>query len=220
MARGKGSRALANCYIVWAGFTSAERTKTGGWLANLSGSIQANVTATTTHVVASNSAWTKGSKVLDAAIDENENRDNKKAEIKIVSYTWAEDCAYNKVKKSEGPYLCEKIWVAYKGDGKPTPGKPVANDGFGPRSHAGLLKEAVLESTEQHVDERARNDLQKEIKRLEKERKIEEQMRQQDEEEARMQGAQIFQRGAKKARNDLFTGEWCLAVKRPVEPAC
>ncbi|KAK5170432.1 uncharacterized protein LTR77_005020 [Saxophila tyrrhenica] len=196
----KGSKALQHCQIVFAGVNRDEKAQATKWLTGLSGRVSTSITNGTTHVVCTKPAFKGGHKLVEAAYQENGSRSENK-QIKFVSMAWVDDCSTQRTKKGEGPYLCEKYWKDPGSTANSMAGAPTK----APRTHAGLLKETVLESTNQHVDERTRQDIDKEISALEKRKRAEQKAIEEEEKEERMKEAQMFQKEAKKARNEIFT---------------
>lgn len=197
----KGSKALQRCQIVFAGVNRDEKAQATKWLTGLSCRVSTSITNGTTHVVCTKPAFKGSHKLVEAAYQENENRSENK-QIKFISMAWVDDCSTQRTKKGEGPYLCEKYWK----DPGSTANSMAGAQTKAPRTHAGLLKETVLESTDQHVDERTRQDIDKEISALEKRKRAEQKAIEEEEKEERMKKAQMFQKEAKRARNEIFTG--------------
>jgi hypothetical protein len=204
----KGSRALAQpqCNIAIAGFSHGEKDNARKWVGNMGGKTVSSIDRNTTHVIASKSAWKSGHKIIDQAAKENETR-NFRAEINIVTMSWIEDSSVARTKKAEGPYLWEKMPRDNTHNGQ-------ESSGFGGEkvvkkpSTQKMMKDVLLESTEMHADEEFNRATEKEIKALEKRKKLEERVRKEEEKaaKAQMDEAEVFMKGAKKARNDIFTG--------------
>lgn len=204
----KGRRALANVSIVFAGFSSADQKQASNWIRSLGGHTSTNLNTHTTHVVCSEAVWKSDyNKVLEQAFEENERR--KKNQINFVSYQWLGDCATDRSKKGEGPYRCERIYSSKKAKAQ----KASKSNGNGlqePKSQKALVKDMLTEQTEKHLDERSRQDIEEAVRQKEKLEKIEEAARVEEEKAQRKKTADAFKRGAKKARNEIFTGTWLL----------
>jgi len=198
----KGSRALTAYAVVFAGFSAEERRKANGWLTSMNCRVTAGVTNNTTHVIASQPAWNKGHKILEAAFTENEGRaksgDKDKTPIKIVSLTWAEDCSTNRSKKAEGPYLCERIWRKDK-DG----GSKAASSAGGAVKEVKTVPAMLLQETGVHVDWREEERTRRMEDEIENRKTLEKKARLQEDRE---EHARLHAKGAKKARNEIFTG--------------
>lgn len=172
-----------------------------GCIAAAGGSYESHVTDRTTHVVASEKAWKRKDANVAKALDLNANGGR---DIKIVSFDWLEDTATNKSRKKEGPYLWEKLDASLQKRDAAHRREEKAKE---PKSHVGMLKEVFDESTEKYVDERTRKKLDKQLelqKRAEQE--VDEEEAKRERREAKKK-AEAFGKGAKKARNELFTGK-------------
>ena len=198
---GGRSRALAKCHIVIAGsYKEYPAAKVSGWIANLGGSVQTRPNENTTHVVASVNAWNRKDASIQKAQELNEERATRDV-IKIVSFDWLVDCADNKTKKREGPYLCEKLYVsASKRDAAKK--RQEGADGKEKKGHVGMMAEVFQESTEGFVDDRERKRVEKQI---ETEKRVREEMEREERDDQRKKTAELFGKGAKKARNEIFT---------------
>lgn len=201
----KGRKVLANANIFFAGINNADLKSASPWINNLGGRTSSNMNSHVTHVVCSEAAWyADHHKVLAKAFDEDDKR-SKGNEIKFVSFQWIEDCATTKSKKSEGPYRCERIWAskkAHSAAGANADGKVPRE----PRAHKGMVTDMIAEQTEKHLDERSRKEIEDAIRQKDKRERIEEAARLEEERAQRRKTAETFSRGAKKARNDIFSG--------------
>jgi hypothetical protein len=210
----KGSKAMQGCVVVLAGFGHQDQKDGTNWATNLGARISSKVDSGTTHVIASQAAWVAKQKNVESALKENEARQSRgAAEIKIVTMQWLEDSSWNRTKKSEGSYLWQKMpKKRTKATGQAS--SKTSTGVEGPKNAAGMMTETLMNATEQHVDEDFNRSTEKEKKRLQKQKDLEEQARQEQEAEdqererkkQRHQEAEVFQKGAKKARNELFSG--------------
>jgi hypothetical protein len=208
---GRG-RALLKCKIAVAGqYREYPYAKVSGWIANLGGSASTNADKTTTHVVATEKAWKRKDQAVAIALKLIEQGE---ADIKIVSFDWLEDSVNNKTKKREGPYLWTKLdgTVAKQDAARAREEKAKKAKG-----NVGMMTEVFQESTEKYVDPRQAKEVEKQIKQDRKAREAlaEEERREKEErkEEERRKKAETFGRGAKKARNDIFTGKSVHAAR-------
>ena len=203
---GRG-RALLKCKIAVAGqYREYGYGKVSGWINNLGGSASASVNKDTTHVVATEKAWKRKDAAVAQAIKLNEQGE---ADIKIVSFDWLEDSVNNKTKKREGPYLWTKL------DGtvaKHDAARARAEKAKKPKGHVGMMAEVFQQSTEQYVDPRQAKEVERQIKRDQKAREAQEEDERQEKkakkEQERKKAADAFGRGAKKAKNEIFTGRF------------
>lgn len=198
---GRG-RALLKCNIAIAGqYREYGYDKVSGWIHNLGGSATRTVTKATTHIVATEKAWKRKDAAVATAQQLNEQGG---VEIKIVSFDWLEDSVNNKTKKREGPYLWTKL------DGtvaKQEAARARQEKAKKAKSHVGMMAEVLQEGTEQYVDPRQEKATRKQIEREERARKqLEEEGKAEKREEEIKKKAEAFKHGAKKARNDIFTG--------------
>ena len=198
----KGSKSLNKCYIVIAGQYRVDKYQNNvpGWIQSAGGRTQSQVDDNTTHVLASEKAWKRKDGAVTKALklNQEEGRD-----IKIVSFDWLEDCANNRSKKKEGPYLWEKLNNSPQKRDNAHKRAEEAKENE-PRNHVGMMKQVFDESTEQFVDENARKRVEREIEKEGEVRKAIEDDEKREREE-RKKKAQVFGRGAKKARNEMFT---------------
>ena len=200
---GRG-RALIKCNIAIAGqYREYPYAKVSGWITNLGGNPSTSVNEKTTHVVASEKAWKRQDASVTKAlklIQEDE------VDIKIVSYDWLEDSVNNKSKKREGPYLWQKL------DGlsaKKDAARKREQKAKEPRKgHVGMMADVFQESTEKFVDPKEARKVEQQIEEERRVKKhLEEEEKKEKKEEERRKKAALFGHGAKRARNDLFTGE-------------
>ena len=200
---GRG-RALLKCHIAVAGqYREYPYGKVSNWISNLGGSASMSVNSNTTHVVATEKAWKRKDAAVANALKLIEQGE---ADIKIVSFDWLEDSVNNKTRKREGPYLWTKLdsTVAKQDAARAREEKAKKAKG-----HAGMMAEVLQASTEQYVDPRQAKALQKQIEREKRAKEQEEaEEREAKKEEEPKKKAEAFGRGAKKARNDLFTGKF------------
>lgn len=197
-------RALQGCHISIYGQNPSWDRKThsnklSGWLSHLSGRLT-SFSEQTTHLVVSKKRWTENPKppVVETALQaKSQGRD-----IKIVTFDWLEDCLNSQSRKREVPYEWE---VRDAQDAKRNGKAPK------PKSAPGIMAEMFHESTEGFVDPEEKRKLEKQ---LEKEREIRKAKEQEEREEIirqRKEKNKLFARGAKKAKDQLMTGELCCA---------
>ena len=159
------------------------------------------VSDSTTHVVASEKAWGRKDNAVATALKLNEEQD---CDIKIVSFDWLEDSVNNKTRKREGPYLWEKLDASAA---KRSAAKKRADGAEEKRGHVGMMAKVFQESTDAFVSER---ELKRVEKQIQAEKRVREEMEAEDKrerDEERKKTAELFGRGAKKARHEMFTGE-------------
>ena len=201
---GRG-RALAKCHVAVAGqYREYPYAKVSGWISNLGGNASTTVTMSTTHVVATDKAWKRKDPAVAAALKSNEEDD---ADIKIVNFDWLEDSVNTRSKKRENPYLWEKLDAAITKQNAAKLREEKANAKKHKR-HVGLMAELFDDSTDMFVDPKEKRRIQKQI---EEERRVKESLAeealQEKKERERRERAEIMGHGAKKARNDIFTGK-------------
>ena len=203
----RGSRALQRCYIAVAGQYRVEKYQKNvtGWISGHGGSSQSQIDNRTTHVMASEKAWRRKDPLVAKALELNrdEGRD-----IKIVSFDWLEDSVNNKTKKKEGPYLWEKLDASLQKRDAAQKRADKANEPKEQKSHVGMLKEVFDESTEKFVSDKERKRVDRQIEEEVRARKAIEEEEKKERAEERKKKAEVFGRGAKKARNEIFTGEY------------
>ncbi|KAK3716027.1 hypothetical protein LTR37_006757 [Vermiconidia calcicola] len=200
----KGSKALAKCAIVISGtYKDYPAAKVSGWATNLGARVHSSVNANTTHVVVSKKAWERKDAAVQTALKYNQDGP---AEIYIVSFDWLEDSVTNRSKKKEGPYLWEKLDAAHSKAAKKAEKAEAVK---GAKSAPGMMHEVLQGGTEGYVDERDRKKVERQI---EEERRVKKQMeeeekREKEEAKARekRKKAEVYAKGAKKARNEIFT---------------
>ena len=113
----------------------------------------------------------------------------------------------NKTKKKEGPYLWEKLDASLHKRDAAQKRAEKANKPKEPKSHVGMLKEVFDESTEKFVSEKERKRVDRQIEEEVRARKAIEEEEKMERHAERRKKAELFGRGAKKARNEIFTGE-------------
>ena len=180
------------------------------WISNAGGHLESKITDQTTHLVVHDKAWKNMAEMVKKGLQLNkeEGRD-----IKIVSYDWLEDSICNKTRKKEGPYRWEKLDRArLEREDRKGKGKAVE----GPKGHVGLMAEVFQESTEMFVDEKDRRRMERlaeEQRRVRREMEAEEKReREEARKEERRKQAKLFGKGAKKARNEIFSGALILLL--------
>lgn len=119
-----------------------------------------------------------------------------KKQIKIVSMEWIEDCSQGRMKKLEGPYLWEKM----KQKIVSAPAKT---------SHVQGIRDVLLQSTERHADDDFNRETEKQIAEMRKEKALRKKLEENQAKAAQkmQEEAEIYRKGAKKARNEIFSGE-------------
>lgn len=130
-----------------------------------------------------------------------------KKAVKIVSPDWLEDAVEQQRKPKEGAYSWERSDRAALELGKKADkaAAKAEKEAMGPRSTQGLMAEVLQESTAQHISEAEKRQLEKELQRRREEAARE--VREKEEEKRReKEQAAVFRRGAKKARNEVFSG--------------
>lgn len=200
-------RILLKCWITPVGtYKSWTANQLGNWIGNNGGHLQSKITDDTTHLVVHDKAW-KSQAILvkqALALNKEEGRD-----IKIVSYDWLEDSFNNKSKKREGPYLWEKLDKLNVVKQKKA-AKDAAKVTEGPKDHVGLMAEMFDDATKDFVDEKTKRQLERSAedqRRREREDKEEEKREKAEaRKEEREKQAKAFGKGAKKARNEIFSG--------------
>ena len=200
---GRG-RALQKCNIAVTGqYREYPYAKVSGWISNLGGNASTSVNKATTHLVATEKAWKRQDANVQKALRLIKEED---IDIKIVSFDWLEDSVYNKSKKREGPYLWQKLDASSAKKDAAKKREERANQPR--RDHVGMMAEVFQESTEGFVDPKEARKVQKEIEEERRVKKhMDEEEKKEKKEEERRKKAALFGHGAKKARNDIFTGQ-------------
>lgn len=215
----KGSKCFRACSITTVGHDKDWNISNIGSRINANGGHhQGNkITNKTTHLAVTHKQWkTQGQVVKDALAL---NRDSKRS-IKIVSFDWLDDVFQNQKRKPEGPYMWEKLAPKNDGDDsmnedtskKRKKANPKSTDGVGgPKNHVGMMAEVFQESTEKFVDAKEKKRIQKQMesaKRVREEFEREEREAKEKAERDAKRAAAAFQKGAKKARNQIFSGKY------------
>ena len=202
-------RALQGCTISIFGrnptWNNDKHNKLSGWLGHLSGKLVNKFSDGVTHLVVSQRRWTEDPKpgVLIQALQEKANG----RDLKIVTFDWLEDCLNSQSRKREAPYEWERRDAEAA---KITAKKQKAADKeekAKAKSVPGIMSEVFHESTEQYVDPEEKERLDRQLARERELAKEREQAEKEERMKRRREQAKIFGRGAKKARNELLSGE-------------
>ncbi|KAK4557088.1 hypothetical protein LTR86_006069 [Recurvomyces mirabilis] len=178
------------------------------WIASAGGKLMTKFTNSTTHLVCSEKTWRNQSGDVKQAAD----KVKKGERIFIVSGDWLCDTLFKQKRAREGVYSFIKADKAAASvrrqlrqqaqDGGSREGSQEVN---GPKSHAGLLAEAFTSHTEQFVSEAEKKRIEECLAR---ERSAEEEARKKKIEAERLAKKEqeaLFRRGAKKAKNEIFS---------------
>lgn len=198
-------RALSKCKIVIVGNQKDwPLDKMQQWINNAGGSYATHIDDGTTHMVVHDRSWKAKVALVTQALELNkQGRD-----IKIVNYDWLDDSVNNRSKKRESPYLWERIdKTAIDAENKATKKKKDGNgDSGSKKGQMGMMAEVFQESTDIFVTEHERKRMERE---LEEHRRVKRELEEEAEKaakEEKMKQAAIFRKGAKKARNEIFSG--------------
>ena len=198
---GRG-RALLKCKIVVAGqYREYPNAKVSGWISNLGGDASTSVSTSTTHVVATEKAWKRKDLAVKNALRLNKQGE---ADIKIVSFDWLEDSVNNKTKKREGPYLWEKLdaTIVKQDAAKARQEKAKKSK----KGHVGMMAEVFEDSTKDYVDPKEAREIDRQIEEEKRVQAAMEEEKRLEKEAKRLKHAERFQKGAKKALNEIFSG--------------
>lgn len=169
---------------------------------------------------------------------DNKRKSKHKQKIHIVSFTWLDDSWLAEKAKGEQPFKWEIILPKVmqngedaddedtpdeeSGDNEPARtqkkpnGKAAVNGKASaqnlqaveePRSHKGMMAQVFEESTNQYVNAKEAAAIKK---KQENERRIAEELAEEERKEKEAKkAAAAFKKGAKKCRNEIFSGEYC-----------
>lgn len=211
---GGRTRIFAKCYITNVGYYQEWTPNNISTRVNSNGGhYQQKISNETTHLVVTPKAWKAQGTVVKHALELN--RDSGR-DIKIVSFDWLDDSWNNENRKNETPYQWEKLDPKSKDPkGNDEPKKVQKANGKqtkeveGPKSYVGMMAEVFQESTDKFVDATEKKRIEKQIEsarrvraEMEKEEREERELKDKEKEKT----AATFQKGAKKARNDIFSG--------------
>ncbi|KAK3071538.1 hypothetical protein LTR53_008444 [Teratosphaeriaceae sp. CCFEE 6253] len=188
------------------------------WITHAKGRCITKFTSNTTHVVCTERAWKQQFGEVRTAVAARKNGER----VHIVSPEWLECTLREQKREREGAYSWEKNAPLGKGsrkkrkmvdteDGEETEEIVVA----GPKTHGGLLAEVFTEHTNQFVSEGEREVTREAIARVNELKKAKERAEEEErKEEAREQRA-VFRKGAKEAKNKLFSGTLTIPHAMP-----
>lgn len=210
---------LKECHIVVLGGTSFRADYTPSnlkkWIESAGGHVafKEKLTEQTTHVVMSEDAWLdQGPFVQEILQSEIKNAPEQKARvINIVSYEWLQECLDTRTKKGESGYKWKNLAKdVLKNAGRAS--KQQAKERKQPGNTQGLVAEAFLDATEEFVDagEQKRIIKRKRQEALDRAEEEEDEKRQFEIYRKKMsvpEQAAVFRKGAKRARNDILSGE-------------
>lgn len=174
------------------------------WITGAGGRPLTKVTDETTHLVCSDKQYRQHAETLAERYTQP---------IKIVSPDWLEDALDHQRKPAEGSYLWAKVGKATKHAAEKARRalERADEDATRPQSTQGMVSDLFNESTEQFVDEGTRAKIAKDAEKQRKE-DIEQARQEREEKEAekrkrREEVKAVFAKGAKKARNEIFSGD-------------
>lgn len=212
---GGTGKALNGCYITTLGsYQNWQPSEIARWIKNQGGRFEARVSESTTHLIVSEKEWKSQSKPIPQVLQQNGATDRK---IKIVSFDWLHESLHHKTKRSEAPFRWEKIDPKSMKKTKHSmnvhedePVKEYSPVVRGPKNHTGMMAEVFHGSTDHFVPEQEKRRIDKEI---ELQKAAQEQIEREDREakelaakEEAKKAAEVFKKGAKKARNEIFSG--------------
>lgn len=212
-----GKKTFDKCYISNAGHDSSWKPNHMGTRIRANGGVYVGnkIEAKTTHLVVTPKAWKAQKGPVKQALELNRDTDR---DIKIVSFDWLDDTWRNEKKNNATfPYEWTKLdpKANSTSNGEDRPRKTQENasrksskENEGPKSHVGMVAEAFYDSTDRFVDEKSKKEMDKKI---EQHRRVQKSMEEEEKaakkaEEAK-KAAASFQKGAKQARNDTFSGK-------------
>ena len=199
MAKGSSrSNFLQGVYILplgkWGDYTSRQIKQ---WITGAGGQMETTLSSNTTHVVVDYKTWKKKPELLEKAIKAVDIG----MDIKIVSYDWLGESLSIYSKKHPGRYLWSRL-------DRPSESNATKKDGDA-KGHVGMMAEALQESTDKYVSEREKKRVEKQIEHAKRVREEmeEEQKREKQVKQGKADLARGFSAGAKKARNEIFSGK-------------
>jgi len=188
------------------------------WVSGAGGKLSAKfIEGETTHVVCSEKSWKEQGPVIQAALAYNEKMTecekrspagNGTAKIvKILSPDWLEEALTNSCKPNPGSYSWEKMdrkamlidRQAEKAAAR------VEKEFSGPRTTQGLMAEVLQEVTEKYISLEDKAQLERDIQ-IKKQAVIEAAKEEAAQKLREREQAALFRKGAKKARNEIFSG--------------
>lgn len=215
----KGSKALVKCNICTVGhFKDWKPTQISQWITGCGGRHTSRLNRETTHLVISSDKWRSEHELVKKAKEMNPGQG--KGGVQIVSWDWLEDSVMNRTRRPEGTYLwaklepnakarkkVQKVQVNSSSDADESDTEIAAPKGA--KNGAGMLREVFEDSTNRYVSA-------KENEKIKRQAAVEKQVREQiarDEERRRKteEEAKRFEKGAKKARNEIFSGKSALS---------
>lgn len=198
--------ALKRCYITVAGDLGPTRKyeQLKGWITTAGGKLSKTITIDTTHLVCTEKQWKAQIELVRKALEIKDQQP-----IKIVHEDWLEHSLMQTTKKKEGVYLWEKIDKASMTAKKQAEklAKRAENETKEKRPPGGILGEALKQHTDDLLGVKEREKIERQRKK-DKEREIyaREEERQAKRKLSKEAHAAIYKKGAKKARNEIFSG--------------
>jgi len=198
------TRYFKDCVISHIGYDKEWKPNSIGSRVIANGGLFQNerITEKTTHLVVTPKAWkAQGPAVKEAlCLNKEGNRD-----IKIVSFDWLEDSWRNGL-KSTRPYEWLRLDAKARNGGKT--GQPTQTpDSETPKGTVGIMAEVLEESTDKFLDASDKKRIAREVETT---RRVQQEMENERLEEKKKEiekQAYAYQKGAKKARNEIFTGK-------------
>ena len=156
----------------------------------------------TTHLVVTPKAWKAQGPIIREALSLNQEGNR---EIKIVSFDWLEDSWRNGL-KSTRPYEWLRLNTKVNNGGET--GQPTkAPEAETPKSTVGMMAGVLEESTDRFLDASDKKRIAREVETTRRiQQEIENERLEEKKKEIEKQ-AYAYQKGAKKARNEIFTGK-------------
>lgn len=208
-----GASALKGCHIVVHGQVRSDWPvqKIKQWVEHLGGvaSFKSKIAEETTHLVVPEKEWRSRGPFVQEVLEATENGHD----ILIVSSEWLEDCLNNRAKRSESRYLWANLDMrSMKLNDHQA--KQSSKQAKQPGNIQGLMAQTFLQTTEAHITDSDR-------KKIAQQQEKEAQAQEEADNEARLhfkdhrermsipEQAAVFRRGAKRARNEILSGESC-----------
>ncbi|KAK5112070.1 hypothetical protein LTR85_011651 [Meristemomyces frigidus] len=164
----------------------------------------------TTHLVCSEKTWKDQPVQIQAALAANAKaspNSNGKGAVWIMKPDWLMTAIDEQRHPREGSHSWEKLEreaMTLTSRADKAAEKAAAKEAQGPRTVQGLLTETLMENADKFISEEDRREMEKEIRKRKEEAAREAQEKEREKKREREQAA-LFRKGAKKAKNEVFS---------------
>ncbi|KAK5114153.1 hypothetical protein LTR62_002723 [Meristemomyces frigidus] len=185
------------------------KDKVTRWISNAGGKYLTKFTDTTTHLVCSERTFQAG----HSDVRQAHEKVKKGERIYIVSGEWLRVTLMNQKRAKEAEYSFVRVdkaaasvrqKVVQEREAREK-GELGEEEEAGPQSVKGLLRHAFVDHTKQFVTEADRKRVEARLQREKAERDEVRKQKEQEERRAKAEQAALFRRGAKKAKNEIFS---------------